>query len=239
MPTLQEWRSYYDTWAGRDPRLASTGRVVPDADFDRLADVLRRWTGPTGGERALDVGCASGTLTTRWARHVAHCTGIDFSPGLIAEAQRRHGGGNCTFEVAEAAVLPFADASFDLVICYDVLLSLPDHAYVDRAIAEILRVARPTARIVLGSLPDQRRQERFFEVLQTGRPWYRRLLSRAKRWLRSGRPRPTQILWFDIDALRRRCERAGFRVELHDDPPFENYRYYRRSLVLSRDEAGR
>ena len=237
MPTLSEWRTFYDSWAGRDPRLASTGNVVAEAEFDRLGQVLTKWLALRGNETVLDVGCASGTLTARWATHAARGIGVDFSAQLVAEANARHVGTNLTFEAAEAAQLPFPDASFDCVVCFNVLLSLPDHDYVWRTIGELQRVAKPDARIVLGSLPDTRCQQRFFEVLQTGAPWWRRWGSRLKSWLRPQRQRSTKILWFDVASLKRQLERAGWQVELHDDPPFANYRYYRKSLVLRRRTA--
>jgi ubiquinone/menaquinone biosynthesis C-methylase UbiE len=237
MPTTQEWRIFYDRWAGRDPRLASTGRIVAKTEFIRLGQVFRGWLDLRGDERALDVGCASGTLMTHWAVYVGECTGIDLNSKLIVEAKRLHRGGNCRFHTAEAAALPFAAASFNVVVCFGVLLSLPDHDYVQRAIAEIERVASADARVLLGSLPDERCQQRFFEVLHQEMPWPRRWLSRIKQRLRGSRPRKTKILWFDIEALRRDLERRGWQVELHIDPPLENHRHYRRSLVLRRGNA--
>jgi ubiquinone/menaquinone biosynthesis C-methylase UbiE len=239
MPSTQEWRTFYDRWAGRDPRLASTGRIVANAEFVRLGQVFRDWLDLRGDERALDVGCASGTLTTRWARYVGECTGIDLSQKLVAEAERLHQGGNCRFRSADAADLPFAAASFDVVVCFGVLLSLPDQDHVQRAIAEIERVASADARVLLGSLPDERCQQRFFELLQQEAPWPRRWLSRIKQWLRGPRPRKTKILWFDLEALRRDLEQRGWQVTLHIDPPLENHRHYRRSLVLRRGNARR
>lgn len=234
MPTLDQWRQFYDGWAGGDPLLASTGTHVPTDDFARLGATLADWLQLRGDEHALDVGCASGTLTSRWAGRAARVVGVDFSTRLCAEAGARHVGANLTFTTAEAAALPFATASFDRVVCFNVLLSLPDAGYADRAMSELLRVARPTARIVLGSLPDVRCQDRFFEGLRAAAPWPRRLAGRVRDVLRGGARRSTRILWFDIPALCARFAAAGWNVEVHDDPPFANYRHYRRSLVLSR-----
>lgn len=234
MPTLSEWRQFYDSWAGRDPRIASTGNVMPDDDFTRLGRVLTKWLDLRGDEHVLDVGCASGTLTSQWATNAATGIGVDFSRKLLAEAERRHAATNLSFEQAEAAALPFPDGTFDCVVSFNVLHSLPDHDYVWRAIAEIQRVARADARIVLGSLPDARCQQRFFELLRTDAPWWRRLGSRIKAWLRPNRQRDTKILWFDVLSLKRQLERAGWQVEVHDDPPFANYRHYRKSLVMRR-----
>jgi len=238
MVTLEQWRAYYDGWAAGDPRVASTGHEVADADLDRLGAAIARWLDLRGDEHVLDVGCASGTLTARWASRAASGCGVDFSEKLVDAANAAHGSRNLTFHCAEAADLPFADGTFDCVVCFNVLLSLPDHGYVWRAIREIQRVAKPRARIVLGSLPEVRCQQRFFEVVRRAAPWWRRWGSRLKDWLRPLRSRETKILWFDVAALRRQLERAGFRVEVHDDPPFANYRHYRKSLVLRRAPPG-
>lgn len=234
MPTLQQWRQFYDGWAAADPRVASTGLPVADAEFQRLGAVLAGWLGLTGTERVLDVGCASATLTSQWAHAARAVVGIDFSSKLAATAQRNHGSAARQFAAAEAALLPFASGAFDAVVCFNVLLSLPDHDYADRAVGELLRVLRPGGRLLLGSLPDQRCQQRFFDVLLAEAPWWRRLGSRAKSWLRPGRERRTQILWFDLPELIARCRAAGCTVELHDDPPFANYRHYRKTLVVEK-----
>lgn len=239
MPKLEEWRRFYDAWAGGDRRLASTGHVVADSEFQRLGRTIANWLDLRGDERVLDVGCASGTLTSAWAGAAGQVVGIDFSAKLVEEANAVHGSERLHFEAAEAATLPFPDGSFDCVVCFNVLLSLPDHDYVSRALAEIARVAKPNARILLGGLPELRCQQRFFEVLLQEAPWWRRTGSRVKGWLRPGRPRATKILWFDVVALRRLLERQGFEVEQYDDPPFANYRYYRKSLVLRRGAARR
>lgn len=234
MPTLTEWRAFYDSWAGKDPRLASTGHLVPDADFARLGAAIAGWLDLGPQDRVLDVGCASGTLTSHWAARAGSALGVDFSSELVAEANRRHAGTQLAFVQGEAAELPCDDAAFDCVVCFNVLLSLPDHDYVDRAIGELLRVAKPAARLVLGSLPDARCQQRFFEVLRRETSAPRRVLGTVKSWLRGGRQPATKILWFDIPALQQRLEAAGFTVTVHDDPPFANYRHYRKSLVARR-----
>jgi SAM-dependent methyltransferase len=239
MPKLEEWRQFYDGWAGGDRSVASTGHAVARTEFERLGRTIAEWLDLQGSERVLDIGCASGTLTSVWASAAGEVVGVDFSSKLVDEANAVHGSSQLRFEAAEAAALPFAAASFDCVVCFNVLLSQPDHDYVARSLAEIARVARPNARIVLGGLPELRCQQRFFEVLLQEAPWWRRTGSRLKSLLRPQRDRRTKILWFDVAALQRLLSRQGFEVEQHDDPPFANYRYYRKSLVLRRGTARR
>jgi ubiquinone/menaquinone biosynthesis C-methylase UbiE len=64
--------------------------------------------------RALDVGTGTGAvarlLSERWPS--ADVTGVDVSPGMIAEARRL---GQERYDVGDASALPYEDASFDLV----------------------------------------------------------------------------------------------------------------------------
>ena len=53
-----------------------------------------------------------------------------------------------TFEVADAEALPFADASFDVVLSTFGVMFAPDHA---RTAGELLRVTRPGGRIGLAN----------------------------------------------------------------------------------------
>ncbi|MEM7201538.1 MAG: methyltransferase domain-containing protein [Planctomycetota bacterium] len=238
MPSLEQWRSYYDSWAGGNPLLASTGHEEGPAAFAALGMRIADWLELDGTQHALDVGCASGTLTSQWAPRAASVTAVDYSKALLDDGARRHP--NLDFVHAEAAKLPFDDATFDTVSCFGVLLSLPDHDYVERTIDEFLRVAKPNARILLGSLPDEQRREAFFAQLESAAPWYRRAVPRpvwdaARKVLRpQARPGKTKILWFDIDQLALDLQLRGLAVEVAEDHAFAGYEVYRRSLILRR-----
>jgi malonyl-CoA O-methyltransferase len=66
--------------------------------------------------RVLDIGTGTGVAALALADWFpsAAVTGVDLSPAMLAEARRK--GGRVRFEVADAAHLPFGDASFDLVV---------------------------------------------------------------------------------------------------------------------------
>jgi SAM-dependent methyltransferase len=66
-------------------------------------------------------------------------TGVDSSPRLVELARERHPA-----VVADAAALPFPDASFDLVVAYMSLMNLDE---LDAAVAEAARVLEPGGRI--------------------------------------------------------------------------------------------
>jgi ubiquinone/menaquinone biosynthesis C-methylase UbiE len=69
---------------------------------------------PSPPARALDVGTGSGAvarlLAERWPD--ADVTGVDVSPGMIAEARRL---GTQRYDVGDASRLPYGDGAFDLV----------------------------------------------------------------------------------------------------------------------------
>ena len=90
-------------------------------------------------------------------------SGVDFSSRLLADAMQRGRGARVVFSDAEASSLPFADACFDRVVCFNVLGSSPDREHALGVIRELVRVARPGARVVVGSLPDERCRERCHE----------------------------------------------------------------------------
>jgi 2-polyprenyl-3-methyl-5-hydroxy-6-metoxy-1,4-benzoquinol methylase len=88
------------------------------------------------GPRLLDAGCGSGRTLDELARY-GRVSGVDLSPDAVETARRR---GHDDVQVARVEELPFADGTFDVVTCLDVVEHTPD----DRAtLAELRRVTRP------------------------------------------------------------------------------------------------
>jgi ubiquinone/menaquinone biosynthesis C-methylase UbiE len=81
---------------------------------ERLAPMIAALDATGAPTRALDVGTGTGAVARligeRWP--AAEVTGVDVSPGMIAEARRL---GKERYDVGDASALPYDDASFDLV----------------------------------------------------------------------------------------------------------------------------
>lgn len=110
--------------------------------------VLALAVGGRNGLQALDVGCGTGFLSLELAARGHHVTGIDFAPEMLALAKEKAAaaGAAIRFEHADAENLPFAPASFDLVITRHVLWTLP---HPDTAIGEWMRMLRPGGRLAV------------------------------------------------------------------------------------------
>ncbi|MDQ6833671.1 MAG: methyltransferase domain-containing protein [Chloroflexota bacterium] len=75
---------------------------------------------PTAVMTALDVGCAAGHTALAFAPYVHTVVGVDLSHDMLAEASRQaatRGITNVRWEEANAAALPYPDATFDIVAC--------------------------------------------------------------------------------------------------------------------------
>ena len=107
------------------------------------------------GEEVLDVGCGTGTLAVAALRAApgARLTGLDADPAILRRARRRAAdtGLAIAFDEGRSNALPYADASFDVVVSTLFFHHLPDDAKHETA-REIVRVLRPGGRVVVGDL---------------------------------------------------------------------------------------
>ena len=128
-------------------------------------DVCARLIAPVGpvvlgrvgiepGLELLDVGTGNGlSVAIPAARQGARVTGADVTPELFQTARRLAADAHVQVDwvEADAAALPFADASFDRVISTFGAMFAPDHG---RAAAELVRVCRPGGRIAMTTWTD-------------------------------------------------------------------------------------
>ncbi|HEY8517069.1 MAG TPA: methyltransferase domain-containing protein [Candidatus Binatia bacterium] len=115
-------------------------------------DGLVALSGAKPGDRALDVACGPGFLTMTLATRAAHATGFDATDAMLALARAeaaRRGIANVEFRSGDAEALPFPDASFDVVCCR---AAFHHFARPERVLAEMVRVARPGAKIVIADM---------------------------------------------------------------------------------------
>ncbi len=132
-----------DIWWGETGALSLLRTALNPARFGYFRQVLTaRLKRDFLGLRVLDVGCGGGLLAEEFARLGCAVTGIDPSAPSIetARAHASRSGLAIAYQVGAGEQLPFADASFDLVCCCDVLEHVSD---LERVIAETARVLAP------------------------------------------------------------------------------------------------
>jgi len=133
---------------------------VPDAAAESFAGVANPWQlgRVTPGERVLDLGSGAGVDSLIAAQMVApegRVTGIDMTSEMLAKARAaaaEMGAIDVTFVEAEAEQLPFAAATFDVVISNGVIDLIPDK---DAVFAELYRVLVPGGRIQIADVTIQ------------------------------------------------------------------------------------
>jgi ubiquinone/menaquinone biosynthesis C-methylase UbiE len=108
----------------------------------KLAPLFIDFAGVAAGEKLLDVGCGTGSLTFALARaaDLGEIAAIDYSPVFVAEAIRRNTDPRINIRQADACALPFEGGTFDRALALLVLHFVPEAG---KAVAEMRRVVRP------------------------------------------------------------------------------------------------
>src|SRR5262245_46936553 len=115
---------------------------IPPDDFE-LKAVIDRW-GDVRGRLLLDVGCAKGRFVRALSAAGAEVMGLDRTWKLLQAACRIHPAHS--FVLSTATRLPFADASYDGLLCIEVIEHLPD---LESAFAEMARVLKPGGEAII------------------------------------------------------------------------------------------
>lgn len=137
-----------------EPDLSNRGeRFVPGETHGELIEtehLARYWwaTQLAAGRRVLDAGCGVGYGTAMLARAGAtEVIGVDVSPEVVSAAAAS-APERAAFQEADLRALPFDDARFDLVVCFEVIEHLLEQ---DAVIAELARVLAPAGVLAISS----------------------------------------------------------------------------------------
>ncbi|HYI99999.1 MAG TPA: class I SAM-dependent methyltransferase [Thermoleophilaceae bacterium] len=188
-------------WASGDfPSVATLIQEASDAVVERLEIEPR--------QELLDVATGTGNAAVPAARLGARVVGLDLVPKLLdaARARAAAAGVEIDFVEGDAEALPFEDASFDRVSSVFGVMFAPRHA---QAAGELVRVARPGARIVVAGWTPEGLNGQMFKTFGAHMP----------------QPPPelqSPVLWGSEDHVR----------ELFDDPRLE-VGFERRTLTVA------
>jgi S-adenosylmethionine-dependent methyltransferase len=134
------------------------GRLRIDLAFANLQEFLPQ---ATQSMRALDLGCGTGAIGVRLARLGLHVTLLDASPPMLDFAKRAAEEAGVTERITpthgDASQLGtlFPAASFDLIICHNVLEFVEDPRTVLRAAAHALRDSSSMISVLVRNRPGE------------------------------------------------------------------------------------
>src|SRR3979490_2628655 len=102
------------------------------------------------GKKVLDVAAGNGNVTLAAARRWCDVVSTDYVPSLLERGRLRAAAESLSvkFQEADAEALPFAEASFDVVVSTFGVMFTPNQ---DKAAAELLRVCKSGGKIGLAN----------------------------------------------------------------------------------------
>lgn len=104
------------------------------------------------GKRVLELGCGSGQGFGLLAARAARMIGGDFSLALLRQG-RAHYGDRMGLVRLSADALPFRNAAFDVVLCFEASYYVPD---MSRAFRDIARVLTPDGTVMFVNANPER-----------------------------------------------------------------------------------
>lgn len=130
-------------WGSGDYAIIGATLNITGEELAEAADI-------NPGERVLDVAAGNGNATLAAARRFAEVTSTDYVESLLEKGRRRTEaeGMNVAFQQADVENLPFADASFDVVISTFGCMFAPNQT---ATASEMARTCRPGGRIAMAN----------------------------------------------------------------------------------------
>jgi SAM-dependent methyltransferase len=130
-------------WSSGDYAVVGTTLQIVGEQLCEALDV-------SAGKKVLDVAAGNGNVTLAAARRWCDVVSTDYVPSLLERGRLRAAaeGLSVKFEEADAEALPFAEASFDIVVSTFGVMFTPNQ---DKAAAELLRVCKSGGKIGLAN----------------------------------------------------------------------------------------
>ena len=144
-------------WSSGDYAIVGTTLQIVGENLCEAVDLR-------SNQRVLDVAAGNGNATLAAARRFADVVSTDYVGALLEGGRRRAEADRLpvTFQEADAESLPFADASFDVVLSTFGVMFTPNQ---DKAARELLRVCRPGGKIGLANWTPESFIGQMFRVL--------------------------------------------------------------------------
>ncbi|MBI2583100.1 MAG: methyltransferase domain-containing protein [Candidatus Aenigmarchaeota archaeon] len=159
----KDWRAYWERrgkgrWkdlrrmSGYSHRLAK----LSDRTLRKLVGSIAEKLEIKENDRVLDVGCGAGVITVPLSRCAPKIIGVDASLSMI-----RYVPNHTPRILGEASRLPFADGSFDKILCHSMFQYFPDPEYARKSVLEMLRVCDRNGIIYIADIPNSAKRTEY------------------------------------------------------------------------------
>ena len=150
----------HDEWE-KNYRSPDNERFFEQA-YDRFVGAIAQ----KPGSLALDIGCGLCANSIRLARRGYNVVSADYGESILERAHenvaRNRLSERISIQREDILNLSFPDSKFDLVLCWGVLMHIPD---ISRAISELIRVTKPSGFIVLEEVNQNAPEARMMRML--------------------------------------------------------------------------
>src|SRR6266702_5640433 len=154
------------------------GQVEPDLWAEHYSRYL--FVEPLArGRRVLDLGTGAGYGAHRLAEAATEVIGVDVSAEAVAFATAHYAAPGLRYQQGDARALPFPDARFDLVVCFEVIEHLAEQ---EQVLREVRRVLAPGGILIISTpnrryYTDERNEHNEFHVREFDVPEFEELLA--------------------------------------------------------------
>jgi SAM-dependent methyltransferase len=204
------WRPDFARWR--------EGRIWQERRQGERLRLIERYGGPLAGRRILDIGSGMGGTSVALALAGAAPLAFEYNRAYCDIIRLRAGRYDRQLPVINGAgeYLPFADASFDLAIAWDVV----EHVHnPDLLLAELARVLRPGGRALLTVINRLAYRDPHYHMPLLNwlpRPLAEAIIERRGRSKQgadfSDRQKLSEMHYYTMPGFRRLAARHGFRV---------------------------
>lgn len=204
------WRPDFDVWR--------EGRIWQERRQAERLRLITRYGGTLAGRRILDLGSGMGGTSVALALAGADPLAFEYNRAYCGITKLRAARYELPLPVVNGAgeALPFADATFDLVICWDVVEHVQDP---ERLLAELARVLRPGGRALLTVINRYAFRDPHYHLPLLNwlpRPLAEALIEQRGRSKRDAafrdRQRLSDMHYYTMAGFRRTAARYGFHV---------------------------
>ncbi len=106
------------------------------------------------GQHILDAGYARGRNLNWFHQNNFEIAGIDVDSNFIAEAKKIYPNSASAFQIGNLDALPYADASFDHILCCAVLHFAENEKQFTAMFSELIRVLKPEGSLLIRMASD-------------------------------------------------------------------------------------